>query len=283
MNPFHLLKALLISMREGFRHVPPGAAATAPRFKPQRKPLPPFPVSLKWLFTLLFVAGAATFIALRWQESQPQGPPAWFHTETHSRPSLPIAPVKLLREACETEAAKTRLPLASLRMLVLADTNHPSVTWATEPAWNPGFNSITKVERQFPRRRDQWIGYYRLDGSPMRFALRSNPTHTNVLYITLNLDQPLPPGSTQIVFRAYESNVRLRPLRDGSLDLPAGRIPRTSGIAGAGVALPTGAELVRFNPPDGTKKTEGNTVIVYWLSTRLGTNPPPLSVEFKMK
>ncbi|MFZ4695401.1 MAG: hypothetical protein ACOYMV_09765, partial [Verrucomicrobiia bacterium] len=70
MNPFHLLKALFISMREGFRHVPPGAAAAAPRFKTQRKPLPPFPIQLKWMLTLLFFAGAAACIALRWQESQ---------------------------------------------------------------------------------------------------------------------------------------------------------------------------------------------------------------------
>lgn len=286
MNPFHLIKALLISVFEAFRRVPdtlPTAAVPAaarPPPKKERKPLPP---AVKATFTALLLLVAAGFITVQFRHAAGDQPPSWLKIENHASPTIPSDRFKALVDECVRESARRRLPVGPVRFIALADTNGTSMAWSTETLTNPGFAPLAQVDRRFNLRRDTWVGYYRLDGTPMRYTQRTNPGQTNGVFILLHLDQPLAPGATQVVARVDQVRFRLRPNRAGNFEFFQGRFPPSSTVSGTGIEIPRNAELVRLAPISGTRKTEEKSTFVWWINTRTESNSPPMSVEFKLK
>lgn len=284
MNPFHLIKALAASLIEAFRRVPEGAAQPTPRATPlprrEHKPIPP---AVKATFAGLLLVLAAGFVVFQFYRSFSEREATWFKPRPHANPILPPGPFKLVREECEREAARQHLPVASTRVLALSDTNGASILWTTEAVRNGGFAPMTQFEQMLFPKRDSWVGYYRLDGTPMRCTLRPSLSQTNAAFVTLHLDQPIAPGGTQLVVRVNKVNLRLRPNRAGNFEVFQGRFPPSTGVLGAAVVLPPKSEWVRMAPISATKKTDGDSTFVYWLNTRTGSNAPPMSVEFRMK
>jgi hypothetical protein len=288
LNPFHLIKALFASLVEAFRRGPEGPAypgglppvAPAPKPRRERKPLPRW---LKPAFAFSLLAVALVLIGVQLRRGDGDRPPSWVKIETLSSPALPSTAFRFLAEECAKEAARRHLPVVAMRALALEGTNGVALFWSTEPMVNPGFSPISQVDRKFQPRRDAWVGYYHLDGTPMRYTQRNNPAQTNSIFVSVHLDPPLAPGATQVVARVNKVVLRLRPNRAGNFEVFQGRFPPSPGVMGCAVALPLNAEWVRMAPLSAAKKTEGDTTFVWWLSTRTESNAQPMSVEFKVK
>ncbi|MCC7518304.1 MAG: hypothetical protein IT578_03865 [Verrucomicrobiae bacterium] len=281
MNLRHLLKAIFVSIAEAFRRTPKNLSFSAAPSAARRPAPKPLPLWLKAGGAGLLLAGAAAFGVFQFQRNFAERPPAWLKIQTRLSPELPSAAFRRLREECAREAARLRRPLHSVRVLALSDTNGAAWLWNTETLTNPGFAPLAKISRELRNSRDAWVGYYRLDGSPMRCTQRINLTQTNSALLLLHLDAPLAPSATQIVARVTRTNLRLRPNRAGHLQVSLGRFPPSAGVQGAAVVLPPNYRCVRATPGNAEKPIESGLSWVYWLNTRVETNAPPMSVEFK--
>lgn len=280
MNPFYLIRALFAAFQEIFRRKPASAAFSAPEARPARPRWPPW---LKAAAAIALLAAAAAYVMWAYQKNFRETPPSWLKIETRTSPALRSPAFTLLREECEREAARRRIPLDAVRVLDLANGADSSLRWSTDRIRNPGFAPMTRYEQLMNPRRDAWIGFYRLDGAPLRYSLRPSLTQTNSVFLALHLDPPLAPGATQTIVRVNRAVLRLPANRAGNFEVRQGRFPPSTGVLGIGIALPPKGESIGMTPPGVTKKTADNRTLAYWINTRTDSNAPPLSLEFHIK
>ncbi len=280
MNPLHLIKALLVSIPEAFRRRTESPVFSAPPARPAR---PPFPPWIKAAAVVALLAVAAAFVVSAHRKNFGDRPPAWLKIETRTSPALASSAFAFLREECAREAARRRLPFGAVRVLVISNAFEASLRWSTETIRNPGFAPMTRYEQMTHPRRDAWIGFYRLDGAPMRYSLRPSLMQTNSVFLALHLDPPLAPGATQTVVRVSRAGLRLRPNRAGNFEVRQGGVPLSSGVSGVGIVLPPNGEYVGMTPSGHVKKNAGAPALVYWINPPVNSNAPPLSVEFHVQ
>ncbi len=285
MNPFYLFKALVVGVVDALRGGSRGASSP----KPCRRRMD-FNSSPGKAFLVAAVLALVVFAGWRIHSSFQSEAPAWLKSKSMTGPKLcgGVDPdltwnqfVSLL-EACRRESQKRKVPLGPVRFLQLQADNRQSLLWITEALSNPGFNPLSRVERQAGRMKEaDLVGYYTMEGQPVRIELRNASAKTRGLVMTLCLAQPLAPGDSEWFLRVERQPGRVNVNKKGETEVFLGRLPKPDkAIQGWGVRWPEGATGVRRAPEIGAVALGSGRKAVGWINSRLETNPPPLRVTY---
>ncbi|MBI4027351.1 MAG: hypothetical protein HY360_20365 [Verrucomicrobia bacterium] len=217
--------------------------------------------------------------------------PAWLRLHERTGPSLAAdsGPAKAWNEVrqliqeCRNEAVQRKTPSGPIRFLEIRPDASNAVLWSTERLVNPGFNPLPHFERTLWMKENDLIGYYTLEGDPVRFTQKAVPNQPKNLALTLHLDKPLAPSASQWILRLEIQTDRVRPGKKNECQVHLGRLPPPAdSIQAWGIRLPSNVSSVRHAPDKGALLFQSNRLAVAWINSRLDPSLPPLSVMFTM-
>jgi len=166
----------------------------------------------KFWLAVLMVALAAGFGVMRFRRLVHEQAPAWLKLEHKAAESLPKPAwehFKLVVKQTQTEADTRGLPFGSIQFVDLNDRTNEATWWTTERVVNQGFNPLTSLESSSQAGKDRFLGYYTLGGDSLSCEIKHHPSRPNWLILTVNLEQPLPPGASLVVVRVERRPVYL--------------------------------------------------------------------------
>jgi hypothetical protein len=241
----------------------------------------------KFWLAVLMVALAAGFGVMRFRRLVHEQAPAWLKLEHKAAESLPKPAwehFKLVVKQTQTEADTRGLPFGSIQFVDLNDRTNEATWWTTERVVNQGFNPLTSLESSSQAGKDRFLGYYTLGGDSLSCEIKHHPSRPNWLILTVNLEQPLPPGASLVVVRVERRPGTLTTTRDGKSVMNFGRLAKAAtGVQARAILLPGKSVLAQYRPEKGASVFhQDGEATVLWINTRLDDAQPPLSATFTM-
>ena len=239
-----------------------------------------FPI-LKWLLGAVTLA-LVIFGVWNLRRSIQNEAPEWLHMKDRTSPSMTIdASFHRLIEESRKASVREEVPLGSIQYLQIEKNSTNAVLWTSEPVVNQGFNPLAHWEKRLAANDVQWVGWYAMDGAPLKFTVRNDPGR-NLLWATIHLKDPVASGATQLLFRVQRQTGRIKLDKGGKYSVYLDRLrPVTDGIQARGVRLPAKATLSRYTPKDGAIVSTNDVPGVYWINSRLPANAPSLSLTYE--
>jgi hypothetical protein len=289
MNPFHFVKAFLVSIPTAWR---------ARRYKEvqvQNSNNPPPKKSkfqwqgLKNILLVAIIVGGIGFGSFHIYEIfKPETVPGLI---LYKRSSLPLSKdqnviftqFRDLVEKSEEESRKENTSFGIVRLVEIQPNLQSANIWITDKLTNPGYAPLSMIERPVRNANTDSIQYYNRDGDPYDLVIKTWENSRRRSFL-LELGKNVIPACSNIVAFRYDTQKYIvKADKIGRYLVDLGRLPSAkSGIFSVGVKLPEGAKIISFDPKDGLLTPSENTTMIAWLNSRIEKAGTQLSVSFMM-
>jgi hypothetical protein len=199
---------------------------------------------------------------------RPERPPDWLQQTDRRSPAIPSMPRAALQNLVRKAGEKNKA-IISIRYLELGEDPTVSALWTTEHLGNAGFAPLERAETTWNLPLSDLIGYYLLDGTPIKFTTRCNPNYPDSFPVTLHLPKAVAPGESVLIIRRQHYRVDLTAVnnREFQIVLPGRGYPitRTGGVALSGICAGPEAKLATYKPQRDVLLTDDANAAVGWL------------------
>jgi hypothetical protein len=240
----------------------------------------------KFFAAIVVVLVVLGFCARRLYRSFSDRVPPGVRLTQRTGPSIPKqtwSKFKLLLKATQEEADYNVLPIGSIHFIELTDDPNEAIYWLTDRCENRAGSPLGNFERTFNVADRELLGYYTLAGDAIPFTVKEDPARPGPLILTINLDEPIAPGKSELIIRRESRAPILKSFANGSVQLSLGLLPGANReIHARGVQLSPGATLARYAPEKGALTATEGVTMVGWINSRIGDQAAPLTVRFTM-
>jgi len=179
-------------------------------------------------------------------------------------------------------AERNQRPIDSIQLMELTQDAASAIYWLDEHLKNPGFSPLQNFERQRGGGEVELLGFYTLDGRPLKFTERSNPKNPQQHVLTVHLDEPVAPGKTELILRRERRPLNGDAGRDGARTIELKDLPATpTRLHVRAVRLTADAALVDYEPKPAEQVAQAGPPMVGWLSDQFEADTP-VRVTFRL-